>query len=104
MNYTPITPELLLELGFKEIETEEGLLYVKGETRLAFNGNGWTRCVPWIDRPLTPGPIENFTTIEDLYRLEIEVGIEDIEIWDFLQKKQSESTIDSNCPNKQITI
>lgn len=86
---TLITPELLLELGFKEIETEEGVLYVKRETRLTYNGYGWSRCNPKMSRPLTTGPIEIFKTIEELDLLERRDGIKDSEVQDFLQQKHN---------------
>lgn len=102
MNYTPITPELLLELGFVEIERPEGIFFAKGTISLVYN-SGWIPCKMLMGEPKMMEPYWNITTIDDVYRLEKEAGMEDKEIWDYLQKKQSESTINNNCPNKQIT-
>lgn len=91
INTTLITPELLLELGFKERKTPEGVEYVKRGIRLADNGFGWTRCVPGICQPLTTDPMECFTTIEGLDFLERRDGIKDVEVQDFLLQKHHQN-------------
>ena len=87
MNYTPITPKLLLKLGFEKRKTQEGNdFFAKGKIALV-NNSGWIPCKMVTGEPKAMEPIWNITTIEELYLLERRDGIEDIEIQDFLLQK-----------------
>ena len=87
MHYTPIAPELLLELGFDKRKTkEDNDFFAKGEIGLV-NNTGWIPCKMVNGEPKAVEPIWNITTIEELYIIEKRAGIEDLEILDFLLHK-----------------
>ena len=91
MNYTLITPELLLELGFEKGKTQEGNdFFAKGKIGLV-NNLGWIPCKMVTGEPKAIEPIWNITTIEELYLSERRDGIEDLEIQNFLQQNHHQN-------------
>lgn len=100
LNTTPITPEILLELGFKEIITLEGHFFAKGRMGLV-NNSGWIPCRIIMGQPQMREPYMNITTIEELALLEWWDDIVDLETQNFLLQKNIQ---DNNKRKTQKTI
>lgn len=90
MRYTPITPKLLLELGFEERIIPEGRFFAKGKMGLVKNPD-WIPCRIIMGQPKIPEPYMNITTIEGLALLEWWDGIIDIETQNFLLQKYNQN-------------